>query len=103
MSASTKRAERTGSIRDAVWHWYRAINLVMPPSTGSSKTMSAWSRPYWGRAWGRFSTLTARAVRCGIFPSGAGVPVSGHTGIGRAVVVVGAVVAVVVVGTETGS
>ena len=74
------------------------MNLVIPPSTGSSKTMSAASRPHWGRASGRFSTLTARAARCGMSPPGAARPVSGQTGtwMRLVVVVVWAVVVVVV-------
>ena len=31
----------------ASWHWKTATKRVMPPSTGSSKTMSAASRPLW--------------------------------------------------------
>ena len=42
---STARAERMGPIRAGLWHWNTAAKRVMPPSTGSSKTMSAWSRP----------------------------------------------------------
>src|ERR687895_197883 len=48
-------------------------NLVIPPSTRSSNTMSASSRPLCGRAWGLFSILTATAGRevsrlCGSSP-----------------------------------
>ncbi len=56
------------------------MNRVMPPSTGSSYTMSARSSPACGRASGRFSIFTARTGRFGIVPCGAGAPVSGQTG-----------------------
>ena len=41
--------------------------------------------------------MTASAARCGTWPSGAGVWVRGQTGTGRAVVVVGATVVVVLI------
>ena len=34
----------------APWHWNTATRRVMAPSTGSSKTMSAWLRPADGRS-----------------------------------------------------
>ncbi len=43
-------AERIGPTRVASWHWNTATYRVIPPSTGSSNTMSAWSSPLWGRA-----------------------------------------------------
>ena len=49
MPMSMLRAERTGPISADVWHWNTAAKRVMPPSTGSSKMMSALSRPDWGR------------------------------------------------------
>lgn len=36
MPTSTLRAERTGPIKAASWHWNTAAYRVMPPSTGSS-------------------------------------------------------------------
>ncbi len=39
------RAERIGPTSGALWHWKTAANRVIPPSTGSSKTMSAWFEP----------------------------------------------------------
>ena len=59
--------------------------------------MSAASRPHWGRASGRFSTLTARAARWGTCPSRGARPVSGQTGTWCALAVVVVVRAVVVV------
>ena len=56
------------------------MNLVMPPSTGSSYTMSAESSPVCGRASGRFSTFTASAGRFGTTPWVSVTPVSGQTG-----------------------
>ena len=50
MPMSMFRAERTGPTNGAFWHWKMATKRVIPPSTGSSKTMSALSRPVWGRA-----------------------------------------------------
>src|SRR5947207_3235807 len=79
MSGSVNRPLRMGSMREASWHWYTAMNLVMPASTGSSYTMSAQDSPVWGRAAGRFSTFTARARRSGTELFGAS-PVRGHTG-----------------------
>src|SRR5260370_1228136 len=80
MSMSWRRALRTGSTRAASWHWYTTMNLVMPPSTASSSTMSAVSRPVDGRDSGEFSTLMASAGRLGTVPPGAGWPVRGQTG-----------------------
>ena len=63
---------RCGSGRPAASsHWNSTMNRVMPPSTGSSYTMSAQSSPVWGaprggsrpspRATGRFGTGRAAA------------------------------------------
>src|SRR6266511_2071425 len=41
------------------------MNRVIPASTGYAYTMTANDSPVWGRAEGRFSTLTARAGRAG--------------------------------------
>ena len=49
---STTRAERMGPMSGGLWHWNTAAKRVMPPSTGSSKTMSASLSPVWGRASG---------------------------------------------------
>ncbi len=49
MPMSMLRAERAGPMSETFWHWKTAAYRVMPPSTGSSKTMSAWSSPAWGR------------------------------------------------------
>src|SRR5438552_9254613 len=46
--------------------------------------MSAYARPVWGRASGRFSTLTARTGRFGTCPPAAWTPVSGHVVTGLA-------------------
>src|SRR5687768_11955055 len=51
-----------------------AANRVIPPSTNSSTTTSAWFRPTWGRAFGALSILTTSAGRPG---AGPGRPVSG--------------------------
>src|SRR6266511_5179350 len=61
------------------------MNRVMPPSTGSSYTMSAQDRPVCGRAAGRFSTLTASAGREGTGDFGLR-PERGHSGGGGGVV-----------------
>src|SRR5438874_5806740 len=90
MSMSSRRALRTGSMRAASWHWYTTANLVMPPSTASSSTMSAVSRPVGGRDSGEFSNLMASAGRLGTVPPGAGWPVRGQTGGAAGVEVEGA-------------
>src|SRR5579875_896395 len=53
---------------------------------------SASESPYWGRAWGRFSTLMASAGRWGTLPPGAGSPVRGQVATAGGAVVVAAVV-----------
>src|ERR1051326_4278220 len=81
MYTSACRTLRTGSTRAASRHWYTTTKRVIPPSTGSSNTMSAVSSPTWGRASGAFSTLMARACRVGSAPAGGGDwPVSGQVG-----------------------
>ena len=65
---SVVRADRTGPTGFESSEWNRAAKRVMPPSTPSSKTTSAWLRPIWGRALGALSILTTRtgrrAARC---------------------------------------
>src|SRR2546421_11660726 len=60
---SVVRAERTGPTGFDSSEWNRAAKRVMPPSTPSSKTTSAWLRPIWGRAFGALSILTTRTGR----------------------------------------
>ncbi len=50
MPASGSRAERRSPTNRDPWHWNTASRRVMAPSTGSSKTMSAWLRPDEGRS-----------------------------------------------------
>src|SRR5680860_721897 len=57
-----------------------AMNRVIPPSTISSYTMSAWSSPVWGLESGEFSLLTATAGRAMSRPFGGSSPVSGQIG-----------------------
>src|SRR5438132_4938176 len=73
---SVERAERTGPTEPGASDWNTAARRVMPPSTCSSKTMSAWLIPAWGRARGPLSILTTRAGRAGR-PSGPANPVRG--------------------------
>ena len=79
MSGSVSRPLLIGSMREASLHWYTAMNRVIFASTGSSYTMSAHDSPVWGRALGRFSTLTARAGRFGT-DEATRTPVSGQMG-----------------------
>src|SRR4051812_38427988 len=60
----------------------------MRPSTGSSYTTSATSRPTWGCASGAPSIFTARAGRAGFWKTPYGSPVSGARCSGEAVTVV---------------
>src|SRR5947208_14443953 len=60
---SVERAERTGPTGFDSSEWNRAANRVIPPSTPSSKTTSAWLRPIWGRALGALSIFTTRTGR----------------------------------------
>ena len=50
MPMSMLRADRIGPTTLVPWHWKTAAKRVIPPSTGSSKTMSALLSPVWGRA-----------------------------------------------------
>src|SRR5690606_2020389 len=79
--ASIGRTDRIGPTTSGRWEWKTALKRVIPPSTISSHTTSASSRPVWGRAIAVFSTLTASA---GPSPaaSPSGSPVSGHVGSG---------------------
>lgn len=70
---SVVRVERIGPTT-AVCEWKTAAKRVTPPSTCSSKTMSAAFRPCWGRAAGLLSILAITAGRSGSVP---GNPVSG--------------------------
>src|SRR5947209_8588527 len=74
---SVERADRTGPTGFAISEWKRAANRVMPPSTPSSKTTSAWLRPIWGRALGALSIFTTRTGRFEATMS-IGRPVSGE-------------------------
>src|SRR5882762_5609584 len=60
---SVERADRTGPTGFDSSEWNSAANRVMPPSTPSSKTTSAWLRPIWGRAFGALSIFTTRTGR----------------------------------------
>src|SRR5687768_3230988 len=60
---SVVRAERTGPTGFDPSEWNRAAKRVMPPSTPSSNTTSAWLRPIWGRAFGALSIFTTRTGR----------------------------------------
>src|SRR5919202_430634 len=63
MLMSVDRAERTGPTGSEPLEWKRAAKRVIPPSTPSSKTTSAWLRPIWGRAFGALSIFTTRTGR----------------------------------------
>src|SRR5258708_7378013 len=60
---SVDRADRTGPTGFDSSEWNRAANRVIPPSTPSSKTTSAWLSPTWGRALGALSIFTTRTGR----------------------------------------
>src|SRR5688572_9250839 len=60
---SVVRADRTGPTGFDSSEWNSAANRVIPPSTPSSKTTSAWLRPIWGRAMGALSIFTTRTGR----------------------------------------
>src|SRR4051794_3714226 len=79
MAGSMGRTERTGPTSGASWEWKTARNRVTPPSTTSSYTMSAASRPAWGRAAGELSILTTSAGRRARAGSSTGWPVRGKT------------------------
>src|SRR4051794_22331963 len=78
MSPSLVRADRIGPIAGTWSHWKTANSLVRPPSTVSSTTRSAWSRPAWGRASETLSILTASAGRPAHCSSVGGFPVRGQ-------------------------
>ena len=74
--ASIGRTDRIGPTESGTTEWYTATKRVTPPSTSSSQTTSAWSRPVCGRTLGSFSILTASAGRLTMSP--AAIPVSGQ-------------------------
>src|SRR2546423_15302682 len=77
---SVERADRTGPTGFDISEWNSAANRVIPPSTPSSKTTSAWLRPIWGRALGALSIFTTRTGRFEATMS-IGRPVSGEADI----------------------
>src|SRR5688500_9721874 len=77
---SVVRAERTGPTGFDSSEWNSAANRVIPPSTPSSKTTSAWMRPIWGRARGALSIFTTRTGRFDRLMS-IGRPVSGDAAV----------------------
>jgi hypothetical protein len=77
IAGSIGRTERTGSTTSGMFEWYVATNRLMPPSTTSSQTMSASTRPRRGRASRAFSTFTETAGRCAT--RSVSTPVSGQT------------------------
>src|SRR5947209_2909187 len=89
MLMSVERAERIGPTGLASFDWKIAASRVMPPSTCSSKTVSASIRPAWGRASGALSILMISATRPRIAGSPTGMPVSGAVGAAGGAVVVG--------------
>src|SRR5579859_2104853 len=96
MAMSVVRVERIGPTRSASLDCQTQANRVMPPSTCSSKQMSALVSPDWGRATGsRLSIFTTSAGRLSLPASAGGRPVRGDTG--GVVVVVGSTVVLVVV------
>src|SRR5579859_3220792 len=96
MAMSVVRVERIGPTRSASLDCQTQANRVMPPSTCSSKQMSALVSPDWGRATGsRLSIFTTSAGRLSLPASAGGRPVRGDTG--AVVVVVGSTVVLVVV------
>src|SRR5579884_2100516 len=77
---SVERADRTGPTGFESSEWKRAANRVIPPSTPSSKTTSAWLSPIWGRAFGALSIFTTRTGRLDRRMS-IGSPVSGEVAV----------------------
>src|SRR5882724_291896 len=77
---SVERADRTGPTGFDSSEWNSAANRVMPPSTPSSKTTSAWFSPIWGRAFGALSIFTTSTGRFEATMS-IGRPVSGEAAI----------------------
>src|SRR5688572_7805649 len=88
MPGSMDRTDRTGPTLSGAAELNIAQKRVMPPSTTSSKTTSATSRPACGRDSGVFSIFTASDERPFATLSGSGRPVSGAFGMGIVVVVV---------------
>src|SRR4051812_28035715 len=60
---SVERADRTGPTGFDSSEWNNAAKRVIPPSTPSSKTTSAWLSSIWGRAFGALSIFTTRTGR----------------------------------------
>src|SRR5581483_10559239 len=77
---SVERAYRTGPTGFDSSEWHSAANRVIPPSTPSSNTTSAWLRPIWGRALGALSIFTTRTGRLDRRMS-IGSPVSGDVAV----------------------
>ena len=88
MFGSIERTDRTGPTFSGAAELKIAQNRVMPPSTTSSYTTSAWSRPDCGRASGVFSIFTPSEERVAATSRRSGRPVNGATLTGFAVVVV---------------
>src|SRR3954468_14678312 len=86
-SESVVRADRTGPMTAALSHWKIANSRVRPPSTVSSKTMSARSMPACGRAMSTLSIFTASAGRSRFSSFVGGLPVSGQAGGGAGAIV----------------
>src|SRR5262245_10888204 len=95
MFGSIERTDRIGPTFSGAAELKKPQKRVMPPSTTSSYTMSAWSRPDCGRASGVFSIFTPSDARVCETPSGSGSPVKGARTTGFVVVVVVASVVVV--------
>ena len=85
---STSRADRIGPTSGGTSDWKKASRRGTPPSTTTSITMSAESRPSCGREFDVLSILAIRIFDSSISPSAAK-PVSGHVTDPTAVVVVG--------------
>src|SRR2546430_17633272 len=77
---SVARADRTGATGLELSEWNRAAKRVIPPSTPSSKTTSAWLSPICGRAFGALSIFPTRTGRFDRTMS-IGSPVSGEADI----------------------
>src|SRR5688572_7504018 len=97
---SVVRADRTGPTGFDPSEWNRAAKRVMPPSTPSSKTTSAWLRPIWGRALGALSIFTTRTGRLARTMS-IGRPVSGAAAVVGGAGTAAGVVALVAGGAAT--
>ena len=84
-STSCVRADRIGPTLGASLLWKIVANRV-GPAPHASNTMSAESRPDWGRAPGSLEILTTTAGRAASAGSTMGSPVNGMTGSGAIVV-----------------